>query len=105
MTTTKMIEYLRTERITPEGMMGEGTGDGVDDVALLDPSSCRRAQRIREMGIIGKDGQEFRPQRDGGVVPAEAAAGDPPLCVDAPAQGLGEQDPKTHTPPPLWRGG
>ena len=54
------------------------------------------------MGIISRDGQEFRPWGQGGVfVTAEAAAEDPPLWLGAPTQGLREQDPKPYTPPPL----
>ena len=37
----------------------------------------------------------------GGFVLAEAAAEDYPLWSGAPTQGLGEQDPKPHAPPPL----
>ena len=56
-TTTKMIEYLQNERITPEGMTGQGTGDGVESAALPAPSLRGRAHRSREIGIIGRGGQ------------------------------------------------
>ena len=54
------------------------------------------------MGIIGRDGWEIHPLGEGGFVPVEVEAEDPPLWLGSPAQGLGEQDPKPHTPPPLW---
>ena len=41
----------------------------------------------------------------GGFVPAEAAAEDHPLLLGTSMHGLGEQDPKPHTPPPLGGGG
>ena len=37
----------------------------------------------------------------GGFVPAEVVAEDPPLWSSAHAQGIGEQEPLTYTPPPL----
>ena len=48
-----------------------------------------RAQRSGEMGIIGRYGREFRPLGEGGFVPAEVAAEDPPLWQGSPSQGLG----------------
>ena len=66
-TTTKTIEYIRNKRITLEGMTGEGTGNGVEAAALPELSSRGREQRSREMGIIGRDGWEFLPQREGGI--------------------------------------
>ena len=92
-TTEKTIEYLKTEQITLEWMTGEGTGGGVESAALPAPSLRRCTQRSEEMGIIERDRRVF--------VPTEAAAQDPPLWPGAPAQGLGEQYPKPHTPPPL----
>ena len=41
------------------------------------------------MGIIGRDGQEFRLRGEGGFIPAEAAVEDTPLWLGTPAQGLG----------------
>ena len=43
--------------LEPGWMAGEGTGDGVEAVALPAPSPRGRAQRIGEMGIIGRDGR------------------------------------------------
>ena len=40
------------------------------------------------MGIIDRDGQEFRRGERRVFVSAEAAAEDPPLCLVTPAQGL-----------------
>ena len=42
------------------------------------------------MGIIGRDGRELRPQGEGGFVPAEAEADDPPQWLGAPAQVPGD---------------
>ena len=50
-------------------MAPEGTEDGVEATALPAPSLHGRLQRNREMGIIGGDGQEFRPQEEGGIHP------------------------------------
>ena len=48
-------------------MTGEGAGDGVESAALPTPSLRGRVQMSGEMGIIGRDGQEFRPRGEGGV--------------------------------------
>ena len=40
-----MIESLRTEWITLEGMMEDGTGDGVEAADFLATSTHGRAQR------------------------------------------------------------
>ena len=53
------------------------------------------------MEIIGKDGQELRLRGEGGFVPVKAAAEYPPLWSGDPTQGLGYQEHKPHTPPPL----
>ena len=99
---TKTIKYLRTERITPEGTTGEGTEYRVEATALPAPSprglEHRRAGRWGSLSGMGVN--SVRRERKG-FVPAEAAAEDPPLWLGAHAQGLGEQDPKPHTPPPL----
>ena len=69
--------------------MGEGKGGGVEAAAIPVPSPHGRAQRSGEMGIIGRDGREFRPQGEEGFLPAEAAVEEPPLWLGAVAQGLG----------------
>ena len=38
MITIKMIEYIRTKQITPEGVTGEEARDGVEFLALPAPS-------------------------------------------------------------------
>ena len=101
-TTTKTIEYLRTKQITPEGETGEGTGDRVEAAALPTPSPRRLMYRGagRWGSSAGMGGNSIRGER-GRFVPAEGAAEDPPLWLGAHTQGLGEQDPKSHTPPLL----
>ena len=100
-TTMKMIKYIRTERITPEGMTGEGTGDGIETTAIPAPSPRGRAQRIGEMGIIGRDGQVFRPWGEGGIHPCRSGGGRPPTMVRRPHKGAwrtGTQTPYATTP-------
>ena len=122
--TTKTIKSIWTERITPEEITGEGTGDRIEAMVLPAPSPRSRTQRIREMAIIQRDGQDFRPRGDlgtrlcgsGGRSPP-TMAGRPPcrrlynrtpnpiLChsLGAPAQGCDQPDPPPHTFPP-WGG-
>ena len=100
-TTTKTIEYIRNKRITLEGMTGEGTGNGVEAAALPALSSRGRAQRSREMGIIGRDGWEFLPQREGGIRPCGSGGGRPPTMVGRTRAGAwrtGPQTPYATTP-------
>ena len=102
--TTKTIKSLQNEQITPKGMTGEGTGDG--QRPRRSPR-CHRADTHRGAGrwgsLAGMGRNSVRGER-GGFVPVEGAVEDPQLCLDAPAQGLGEQDPKTHKPPPQGGG-
>ena len=95
-TMTKMIEYLRTERITPQGMTEAGKGDGVASAALPVPSPHRRAQRSGEMEIIGRDGQEFRPRREGGLSPRKRRRKTPHYGRAPPRRGL-----ENSTPNPI----
>ena len=77
-------------------------GDGVDASSLSELSPCglmyRRAGIWVSLAGMGRN--SFHGER-GGFFPMEAAVEDPPLWLGAHAQGIGEQDPKPHTPPPL----
>ena len=66
-TAMKTIESLQTEQITPDGMMVEIKGDGVEAAALPASSPCRCVHRSRDLGIIGRDWQEFCLRGEGGI--------------------------------------
>ena len=81
--------------------MGEGTGDGVEAAALPTPSVRGHAHRSRDMRIIGRDGQEFRPGVEGGIRPHGSGSGRPPTMVGRPHTGAwrtGPQTPYVTTP-------
>ena len=99
--TTKMIESLRTEQITTEGMMDEGTGYGVETAALPAPSPRGNVQKRGEMGIIKKDGREFRLRGEGGILPHGSGSRRPPTMVGRPRAGAWRiiiQNPYATTP-------
>ena len=99
--TTKTTESLWTERITLEGTTGKGTGDRVEDEELPTPSPRRRAQRSRETGIIGRDGQELCPREEGGIRPCGSGGGRLPTMVRRPHARdwrTGPQTPYATTP-------
>ena len=102
-TTTKAIECLQTKWITPEGMTGEEIEDSVEAAALPAPSPLTHVHRSEEMGILGRDVQEFCPRGKGGFILIELAAEDPPLRSGAPAKRNGEQDSKLYMSPPYGR--
>ena len=82
-------------------MTGDGTGDGVEAVALPVPSPRGRAQRIVEMGVIGRDGQEFHPWEEGGNCPQGSGGGRSPTMVGSPhirAWRTGPNTPYATTP-------
>ena len=99
---TKVIEYLRNKWITPVGVTGEGTGDGVEATVLpaLSPHRLVHKGAGRWGSLIGMGANSINGER-GRFVPAEAVAEDLPQWLGAPTQGLGEQDSKPHTSPPL----
>ena len=100
-TTTKMTKYLKTEQITTEGMTGEGKEYGVEAAELPVSSPLRHAQRSREMGVIGRDGQEFRPRVEGEILPCRSGFRRPPTMVGRPRAGdcrTVTQTPYTTTP-------
>ena len=101
MTTKKTIEYLQTGRVTPEGMTGEGMGNGVEAAALPTPSLHRRVQKSGDMGIIGRDGWEFRMRGEGWIHPRVRGGGRHPSIVGRPHTGswrTGPQTPYATTP-------
>ena len=101
MTTTKTIEYLKIKWITPKGITEEGTGDRVEAMALPAPSSRRRAQRSREMGIIGRDGRKFYLRGEGGIRPHGSGSGISPTMAGRALSGdwrTGPQTSYTTTP-------
>ena len=101
-TTTKTIESLQTERITLEGMTGEGTKGGVEAAALPAPPPCGRVQRSGEMGIISRYGGGHSVRGERGVVRPRGSGGvRPPTMVGRPTQEIGEQYPKPYTSSPL----
>ena len=109
-TTTKTIESLQTKQITPEGVTGEGTGVGLEAAALPVPSPRGRAQRSGEMGIIGRDGRQFRPRGEGRIHPLGSGGGRPPTMVGLPQAGAWRTGPQTlyattprgGTPAQIW---
>ena len=101
-TTTKTIKFLQTEQITPEEKTGEGTMDRVEAAELPAPSLCGIAHRgAGRWGSFAGMGRNYVRGERRILSPAEAAAEDTPLWLGAHTQGLGEQDPKPHTSPPL----
>ena len=76
---------------------------GGEGIGCVNPRSvtARKRAEDRDMGIIRRDGREFRRGERGGFIPAEAAVEYPLIWSGDPKQGLGEKDPKHHTPPPL----
>ena len=89
-TTMKAIESLRTKRITPEGVTGQGTGNRVEVAVLPTPPPRRIAHRGagRWVSLAGMGRNSVRGER-GRFVRAEAAVEDSPLWLGAHAQGLG----------------
>ena len=86
--------------------MREVTGDGVEAAALPVPSPRGLAhRRASRWGLLAGMGRNSVRGDRGGLVPAEAAAEDPPLWSGAHAQGFVEEGPKPHAPPPLGGGG
>ena len=61
--------------------------NGVEATALPALSLHVHMQRNGEMGIIGGDGQEFRPQEEGGVSPRGSGNGRTPTMVRCPCAG------------------
>ena len=86
-TKTKTIESLQTERITPEEITGKGERGRVEAAALPMLSPHRRAQLSGEVGIISRDGWEFRPRGDVGICPRGSGGGRPPTMVRRPCVG------------------
>ena len=89
-TTKKAIESLQTERITPEGTTGEGTGYRVEPAALPAPSLRGLAHRgAGRWGLFAGMGVNSLRRERGVFVPAEAVAEYYPLWLGARAQELG----------------
>ena len=82
----------------------DGGGDGGQGRGRGGPRTVTAwtcAQRSREMRIIGRDGQEFRPQGEWGVCPHRRGGGRPPNMVGEPHAGAprkGLKIPYTTTP-------
>ena len=98
--TTKTIKSIWTERITPEEITGEGTGDRIEAMVLPAPSPRSRTQRIREMAIIQRDGQDFRPRGDLGTRLCGSGGRSPPTMAGRPRAGdciTGPQTPYSVT--------
>ena len=82
---------------------GESRGGGEVEAAAL-PAPSPPGLAHRGAGIWGSSagtGRNSVNRERGGFVPAEAAVEDPPQWSGAHTQGLGEQEPKPHTPPTL----
>ena len=94
------ISTTQTDNSGGDDRGGDG-GRGRCLISLRTVTVRTHVQKSRDMGIIGRDGQKFRLQGEGGILPCGSGGGNPPLWSGAHAQGIGEQDPKPHTPPPL----
>ena len=79
------------------GNGGQGRGHGAPCAVITQTRAEEQGDGYHWQGWVGIPSAG----RGGGFVPTEAAAEYPPLWPGAPSQGIGEQDPKPHTPPPL----
>ena len=88
------ISTNQTDNYGGDDRGGDG-GRGRCLISLRTVTVRTHVQKSGDMGIISRDGQEFLPWREGGVLPHGSGGGRPPTMVGRPRAGAWRTVPQT----------